>query len=262
VHGQVVAAAAEAYEAWFVPALFGQWAGRVVPAAGVRTGGRVLDVGCGTGVLARAAADVVGPSGRVEGLDANPGMLAVARRVAPGITWREGAAGRLPHPDASFDAVTCGFVLMFVDDPAAVAREAARVLVAGGRAVFTTWASADRSPGYAAMIDLLGRVVGPAVADALRVPFRLGTADLLQASVAGSGAFADVVLEEWPGEARFPSIDDWVATDIRAWALADAVDDATYAELLAAARTDLRAFTDPDGAVRFPTPAIAAVARA
>src|SRR5690242_4124847 len=88
--------AATAYEEFFVPALFQQWAPQVVAAAQLRPGQRVLDVACGTGVLAREAAACVGTAGTVVGLDANPGMLTVAKRLAPSIEWREGTGETLP----------------------------------------------------------------------------------------------------------------------------------------------------------------------
>ncbi len=80
-------AAEWAYEALFVPALFGQWAPRVADAAQVQPGQRVLDVACGTGILARELLSRVGPSGRVVGIDPSPGMMAVAERLAPSVTW-------------------------------------------------------------------------------------------------------------------------------------------------------------------------------
>jgi len=84
--GQVSRDAAETYERSFVPALFRQWPGTMLDAArvGVRTA-EVLDVACGTGVLARAAAARLGTSRGIAGIDPNEGMLAVARRLAPGI---------------------------------------------------------------------------------------------------------------------------------------------------------------------------------
>lgn len=105
--------AATAYEEFFVPALFQEWAQRVVTAAQLQPGQRVLDVACGTGVLAREAAERVGAAGTVVGLDPNPGMLTVAKRRAPGVEWREGTAEAFPYPDTSFDAVVSQFGLMF-----------------------------------------------------------------------------------------------------------------------------------------------------
>jgi ubiquinone/menaquinone biosynthesis C-methylase UbiE len=94
--GQVSRSAAEIYEDFFVPALFREWTPRVAEAVKISAGQCVLDVACGTGVLAREAALRVGPSGTVVGLDRNGGMLAVAVRVAPAITWREGMADPFP----------------------------------------------------------------------------------------------------------------------------------------------------------------------
>jgi len=83
--GQVTRSAADIYEEFFVPALFEEWAPRVAKAAALSPGNKVLDVACGTGVLAREAARFVQPGGSVTGLDRNEVMLTVARRVAPGI---------------------------------------------------------------------------------------------------------------------------------------------------------------------------------
>jgi ubiquinone/menaquinone biosynthesis C-methylase UbiE len=125
--GQVVATAAEVYDEFFLPALFEQWAGQVCDAAMVGAGHSVLDVACGTGVLARAARQRVGPTGGVVGVDINDGMLAVARRNEPAIDWQQGAAEQLGFDDDRFDAVVCQFGLMFfADRVAALASTAAR----------------------------------------------------------------------------------------------------------------------------------------
>ena len=81
---------AEAYEELFVPALFAQWAPLMIDIAHIEDGQRVLDVACGTGVVARAAADRVGRSGSVVGLDLNPAMLEVA--AGPDVTSNGGRA--------------------------------------------------------------------------------------------------------------------------------------------------------------------------
>src|SRR6266540_6772690 len=97
--------AATTYEEFFLPALFQQWTPSVLDAAQVVAGQKVLDVACGTGILARATLARVTPGGSVAALDPNPGMLAVATRKEPGIAWRQGVAESLPYPDASFDVV-------------------------------------------------------------------------------------------------------------------------------------------------------------
>ena len=97
---QIPIEAAEQYEANFVPAFFAQWAARLCAAAGVAPGQRVLDVACGTGIVARTASEIVGADGAVVGVDLNEAMLTVARRVAPDLEWRAGDAGALPVDDA------------------------------------------------------------------------------------------------------------------------------------------------------------------
>jgi ubiquinone/menaquinone biosynthesis C-methylase UbiE len=115
--GQVTRSAAEVYDEFFVPALFQPWAGRVVDEARVKPGDAVLDVACGTGVVARIAAESVGPMGSVAGLDLNEGMLAVAARRSPGVHWHHGRAEEMPFESDFFDAVVCQFGLMFFESP-------------------------------------------------------------------------------------------------------------------------------------------------
>src|SRR5262245_44130093 len=108
--------AGNAYENLFVSSLFREWAPRMMEAAHVQQGQRVLDVACGTGVVAREAVSKVSREGSVVGLDANPGMLAVADSITPSVEWQQGIAESLPFPDESFDVVVCQFALMFFID--------------------------------------------------------------------------------------------------------------------------------------------------
>ena len=134
---QVSVQAAEVYESEFVPALFGRWAPHLVEAAEVAPGRSVLDVACGTGVVAREAARRT--RARVVGIDVNPGMLAVARRVEPGIEWLEADAVALPFADGSFDTVLCQASLMFVPEPERALGEMARVVAPGGTVGVQVW---------------------------------------------------------------------------------------------------------------------------
>jgi SAM-dependent methyltransferase len=209
-------AAATAYEELFVPALFGEWAPRVADAAQIGRGQRVLDLACGTGVLAREAASRVGPTGAVTGLDPNQGMLAVAKRLAPGVDWHQGTAESLPFPDASFDAVISQFGLMFFADRLQALREMRRVLTPGGRVAVAVWDSIENIPAYASEVALLDRVAGPRAAGALRAPFVLGDRNELS-SLFDTAGFSAVGVVTDRGAARFPSIRTMVEADLRGW---------------------------------------------
>ncbi len=207
---------ARAYEGLHVPALFEQWCPRVLDAAGVEVGQSVLDVACGTGVLAREATARVGPAGRVAGVDPGAGMLAVAGELAPNVEWQEGTAESLPFRDQSFDAVVSQFGLMFFSDRTKALSEMVRVLKPGGRLAVAVWDSLDNSDAYPIAVKLLERLAGDDAANALRAPFVLGDKDALVALFEGSGV-ESVGIETVIGEARFPSIKTMVEADLRGW---------------------------------------------
>jgi SAM-dependent methyltransferase len=123
-------------ERYFVPAIGRPLAHALVDLAEVRPEQRVLDVACGTGIVASVAAERVGAEGLVAGVDINPGMLAVARSTpasgAP-ISWYEAPADALPFPDGAFDIVPCQLGLQFFPDRLGALREMRRVLAPSGR---------------------------------------------------------------------------------------------------------------------------------
>lgn len=100
--------------------------------AGISKGMKVLDVATGTGAVARGAAKLVGPEGRVFGVDPSRGMLGEARRIFHGPLTR-GVAQELPFADDTFDFVTMGIALRHVSDLVAAFSEYCRVLKPGGR---------------------------------------------------------------------------------------------------------------------------------
>lgn len=248
--------AANAYEDLLVPALFQEWAPRVVSAARLYRGERVLDVACGTGVLARAAAERVGANGSVTGLDSDPGMLIVATRLAPEITWREGSAESLPFSDESFDAVISQFGLMFFRDRAQALREMIRVLAPGGRLAIAVWNSLEHTPAYAAEVALLERIAGPAAADAVRAPFCLGDRDELEELFSECGA-ENVTITTQQGLARFPTIRSMVEAELRSWLPVRGITlpEDRIEEILEEAEEALSTFRTGNGTVLFDSPA-------
>jgi ubiquinone/menaquinone biosynthesis C-methylase UbiE len=156
--------APENYERYFVPSIGAPLANDLIDAASLRPGEAVLDVACGTGIVARIAAQRVGPTGSVAGLDMNAGMLEVARSASAsaGISWHEAGAEAMPLPDESFDALTCQMGLQFFADKPAALREMHRVLKPGGRLLINV-------PGptpdvFAILEQALARHLNPEVA--------------------------------------------------------------------------------------------------
>jgi ubiquinone/menaquinone biosynthesis C-methylase UbiE len=158
---QLSVEAAEVYESQFVPALFAEWAPHLVEAGGVAPGQAVLDVACGTGVVARTAADRMGGRGRVVGLDLNEGMLTVAGHLRPDIEWRQGDAADLPFEPGSFDVVLCQSAMMFFPDRAGSLREMARVATPGGTVAVQVWDQLEAQEGYGAMYGAFAADLGP-----------------------------------------------------------------------------------------------------
>ena len=249
-------AAAAAYEDLHVPALFEQWAPLVVDAAQVQPGHRVLDVACGTGVLAREAVSHVGAGGFVAGIDATPGMLVVANQLAPAIDWREGVAESLPYESGSFDAVISQFGLMFFQDRAAALSEMMRVLSPGGRAAVAVWESLENSEAYLVEVDLLERLSGTAAADALRAPFVLGDKAELTALFENAG-FTSVEITTRHGTARFPSIRTMVEADLRGWlpVMGVMLSEEQIESILNGAEEALSQYVTANGTVEFDSPA-------
>jgi SAM-dependent methyltransferase len=248
-------AAAKAYEALFVPALFGQWASRVVDAANLVAGQSVLDVACGTGVLAREACLRTGPAGYVAGLDPSVGMLAVAKELSPSVDWRQGTAESMPFSDATFDAVVSQFGLMFMDRGRAI-HEMLRVLKPNGHLVVAVWDTVQNIPAYAAEIALLERLAGTHAADALRAPFVLGNRELLAEVFTNAGASL-ITISTPKGVARFPSIRVMVEADLRGWLPVMGVNltEEEIGRILTEAEHVLDSYVTDDGRVTFDAPA-------
>jgi SAM-dependent methyltransferase len=257
--GQVVSGAAEVYERIFLPAIFERWAPRVCDAAGIREGDAVLDVACGTGVVARTARERVGKDGEVIGVDLNPGMLAIALRREPTREWVEAPAERLPFGDDRFDAVLCQFGLMFFDQVVAL-REMRRVARPGAPIVVAVWTGLDQVPGYAAVVELLDEFLGGWAADSVRAPYVLGDTAELRELFEQAGLSPSIRTEH--GTTRFGSVEDLITAELMGWTIADRVSQADLDRLLAAAPERLAPFVKADGVVEFDHPAHVVTARA
>ena len=252
-----------AYERLHVEALFQQWARPLLDAAEIGIGDHVLDVACGTGVVAREALGRVGATGSVAGLDVAPGMLAVAESIEPRVSWTEGDAGQLPYNDNHFDAVVSQFGLMFFPDPVAAIGEMLRCVKPGRTIAVAVWESLERSEAYPEAVDLLQRRAGQAAADALRAPFVLGDVDELRHLFEAAGA-SSVSIETQHGTARFPSVRSMVEADLRGWlpVMEIFLADDLIESILIEAEDVLSEFVTGDGTMTFNAPAHIVTARA
>lgn len=225
----------------------------LVALAALHTGERVLDVACGTGVLARLAAKTVGATGKVAGADLNDGMLAMARRRAEQeglpIEWHTCDAAALAIPDASFDAALCQWGLEFFSDRHQGLREVARVLAPGGRFVLRVWRALDRQPFYVALLNALERHLGPGAGAPIRAAFMLSDREELRSLVSEAG-FSRVHLRITTNLLRFPSLEQYVLGYLAATPIAARVasmSDQGRLALVSDVAEALQTYIDDDG---------------
>ena len=248
--------AGRGYESLFVPALFDQWTKHLIEGAGIREGSHVLDIGCGTGVLARNALSRTGSSGRVVGVDPAPGMLAAAKEIEPGIDWILCGAEALQLDDETFDCLVSQFGMMFFQDRQKSAEEMFRVLKPGGSLAIAVWNSVEQNPAYADIIAVLQEQVGTAAADALRLPYSLGDPDEVTSVLDNSG-FTNINVETKVESAQFPSSRHMVEAELRGWLpLFDInLSEAKIDEVLVASDSTLSRYASFSGNAVFPTSA-------
>jgi ubiquinone/menaquinone biosynthesis C-methylase UbiE len=254
--------APENYERLFVPAIGAPLAADLIAEAELRPGERVLDVACGTGVVARLAAERVGARGSVAALDVNAAMLAVARSIsAPGdlsIRWYESTAESMPLPDDAFDVVFCQLGLQFVPDKRAALREMRRVVVAGGRVLVSV-------PAPSAFFDVLDDALAhrlPAGAAFVRMVFALNdTAEIEQ--LFRDAGFRDVAMRRYAKVLRLPSPREFLWQYVQSTPLAGLVAEADD-KLLAALERDVVARWQPwvrDGGLTYEQDVLVTTAR-
>lgn len=257
---------AEAYERYLVPAIFEPWAAALVELADPRPGERVLDVACGTGIVARLAAPRVASTGEVTGLDLNAGMLAVARDassgVSPAIDWKEGSALSMPFSDAAFDVVLCEQGLQFFPDRPVALAEMRRVTVPDGRLALSVWRALEYNPIYDPVAEALERHAGHDSGAMMRSPFVLGDAEELRGLITEAG-FREVRIRLAVELVRYPSAEEFLRREAASSPLAaplSQLSDEVRAALISDIATALRSYRDDDG-VAFPIEAHVAVAR-
>ena len=248
---QVSGNAAELYERYAVPYVLGPWAPELVELAALQPGDRVLDLACGTGVVARLAAPRVGTTGQVIGMDLNAGMIAVARRLpavsGPPIAWLEGSALATKLSPGSIDVILCQQGLQFFPDRLAALREMHRVLASDGRVLLSVWRSAG--PYNTAVGDALERHVDLGTATKYRANRMVPDAEELHRALIEVG-FHDVRVRPSTMNIRLPRIEEFVLCHLSASPVAAAVAalaDREQEALAAQVGTALHDYADGDG---------------
>lgn len=239
------AAAAEFYEERFVPAIFAGWARRLVDEASVQTGDRVLDVACGTGIVARIAAERTGEPGHVVGLDLNVSMIETARRSEPALAWCVGEVNRAPFDAETFDVVLCQAALMFFPDRGSALREMWRMLRPKGTLALQVF---GESEGYERAAGVIENVAGEEEAAIFRAPFSLRDPDELVGLMRQAG-IPGTRLTTHHRAAEYRSLEDFVRTEIDGWVLRGRVD---VDAMLKGARDALASRVADDGSISIP----------
>lgn len=248
---QIPLPVAEIYESKFVPSLFADWAPHVVEMGDVAPGESVLDVACGTGIVARTAAERVGREGRVVGVDLNQSMLTVAERVCPGVELRQADVTALPFADETFDAALCQMALMFFPDRGAAVNEMGRVVKARGTVVVMVPSSLEAQPAYRLLVDLAAAHAGPEAVAMLSAYWACGDLDELTGTVRAAGL--DVLSSRTRmGTARFGSIDEFVAVEVESTPVRERLTDDEYETLRRDANDVLERFLVADGIAEIP----------
>ena len=263
---QFVGNVPENYERYLVPSIFAPWALDLVELAALRPRERVLDIACGTGIVARTAARRLNDAASVVGLDLSAPMLEVARSAAKveglAAEWREGNAAELPLADATFDVAFCQQGLQFFPDRPTALSEIYRILVPSGRLVLSVWRGIERSPGFAVLADALTHHIGPE-AGALMTsgPFVLSNSEALRTLITEAG-FSDITVRSALKTLRFPSPDEFAVRYVSGSALASFVsgaDDDTRSAFLAEVKEKLQRYVDEQG-LAFPIESNVAIA--
>lgn len=259
-HWQLDGSAPELYQRYLVPAITSIWAADLIERARPQSGEVVLDLACGTGVVARLAAERVA-GGRVVALDLNDAMLAVARLQPTGgapIEWMQGSALSLPFPDESFDVVLCQLGLQFFPDKPLALREMHRVLTPSGRVALSVYSAIERTPAASAFADALDYCLGPAASRIKRGEHIYPVASEVASLITEAG-FEQVEVATVTKRIIFPSMLDYVRFQLIATPMASLLADRNAADretAIAAVAAEAQSRLDPDmvrdGRLSFP----------
>ena len=202
-----------AYERYLVPGFFKPWAETLTAYTSPTSGGEILDVACGTGIVARTVASTLKNGARVIGLDNNREMLNKASELSEKagleIDWQQGHADQLPYENDRFDYVFCQQGMQFFPEPQQVLKEMHRVLKPGGRLALNIMRSIRHNPAFKILSDELEKHVGENAGSMMRAPFPEWDQKKIRNMVEDAG-FRDISLHLEIISMRFPSSEEFL----------------------------------------------------
>jgi len=216
---QLTRESANRYEDIIVPTVLGPAGRLLVEWSDFQKGGTVVDIGCGTGAVTRLLAPIMGPSGRVIGIDVNPGMLEVAQSLphmkGAEIEWRLFSAYDTNLPDNTAETVFCAQTLQFLKDRPLALREMKRILKGGGRLFMSLWSEVNENPYFRALVDAISVHVNEETALSFHAASSLSDTAEIQSLLEESG-FSSIEIVTRKFFLNLPDLHDFLPRHISA----------------------------------------------
>jgi ubiquinone/menaquinone biosynthesis C-methylase UbiE len=252
---QIAGDSPAAYEEYLVPGFFKPWAEKLVHLSSPAPGSTILDVACGTGIVARTAASNAGSDARVTGLDINQQMLNKASEMTEKsgleIEWKQGDASDLPFEDDHFDHLFCQQAMQFFSDPQQVLKEMHRVLKPGGTLALNILRSIQHNSAYRILADELEEHAGETAGTMMRSPFPDWDQKTIRNMVAEAG-FRNIQVHLDIITMRYPSPEEFLRREAASSPLADEIetmDPERRKKLVDDLKDSLEVYTDSRGVV-------------
>jgi ubiquinone/menaquinone biosynthesis C-methylase UbiE len=252
---QIAGNSPAAYEEYLVPGFFKPWAETLVQLSSPSAGSTILDVACGTGIVARTAAAKAGSAAQVTGLDINPQMLnkaaEMAEREGLEIGWQQGDAGDLPFEDNRFDHLFCQQAVQFFPEPQRVLREMQRVLKPEGVLALNILRSIRHNPAYRILADELEKHAGQTAGTMMRSPFPDWDQKMVRNMVSEAG-FEEILIHLEIISMRYPSPEEFLRREAASSPLAkevESMDPDIRRKLIDDLHKSLEPYTDDRGVV-------------
>lgn len=252
---QLEGTGASAYERFLVPKMFTPLADDTLNHVALKPTDHLLDAACGTGIVTRRAASIVGTQGRIVGYDTNAGMLEVARdktaHLQANLHWQQGDLTDMLFLDETFDVVICQQALQFIPDALAALKEMRRVLKSSGQIAISIWRSITFNPGFKIFSDLLDQYVGQGSGNMMRSPFPSWKAGYIRGLMEQAG-FQNIHLNILIRMIRFPSPVEFLREEELSSPLAaplSTISSDTREQLVAEMTHQLYDYTDDDGII-------------